>query len=106
MTVRKRGSRRIVVDGVTFRWKFPRRLTDQEEELPGVWAIAQRVEPEGPQLLLVFPERHHMSGPHAVQGRPVLPSEVAAGIRAAIEAGWQSDRPGKQFPWRMAEADA
>jgi hypothetical protein len=106
VAVRKQGSRRIVVDGVAYRWKFPRRLTDQEEELPGVWAVAQRVEPEGSQLLLVFPGRHHMSGPHADKGRPVLPSEVAAGIRAAVEAGWQADRPGKRFRWRMAEAGA
>ena len=106
MTVRKRGSRRIVVDGVAYRWKFPRRLADQEEDLPGVWVVAQRVEPEGSQLLLVFPSRHHMSGPNAGLGRPVLPSDVVAGIKAALIAGWQSHEPGKQFHWRMAEADA
>jgi len=104
VTVRKRGSRQIVVDGIAYRWSFPRWLTDQEEEFPGVWVVAHRIEPEGSQLLLEFPNRHHMSGPHADQGRPVLPSEVAAGIKAAVAAGWQSDRPGKQFCW-TSEAD-
>lgn len=106
MAANKRGSRRIVVDGVGYRWKFPRWRTDQEEDHPGVWAVAERVEPEGSQLLLVFPQRHHMSGPHAQQGRPVLPSDIAAGIRAALDAGWRSDRPGSQFRWRVAEQDA
>jgi len=97
----KQGSRRIV-DGVEYRWKFPRWRTDQEEDQHGVWAVAQRVE-EGSQLLLVFPQRHHMSGPHAQQGRPVLPSDIAAGIRAALTAGWHSDHAGSQFRWRVAE---
>lgn len=100
-----RGFRRIVVDGVAFRWKFPRRLTDQEEEQPGVWAIAQRIEPAGPKLLIVFLRRHHMSGPHAAQGRPVLPSDIAAAIRVALNAGWEAARPGKQFCWQVTEAD-
>lgn len=106
MAVRRRGFRRIVVDGIEYHWKFPRRSTDQEEERPGVWVVAQRVEPAGAMLCVVFPERHHMSGPHADEGKPVLPSEVVAGIRAALKAGWQADRPGKQFCWPMAEADA
>ena len=106
MAVRRRGFRKIVVGGVKFRWKFPRRVTDQEEERPGVWAVVQRVEPEGSQLLVVFPTRHHLSGPHKAEGRPVLPSEIVAGISAALNAGWVSDRPGKQFRWRMAEADS
>jgi hypothetical protein len=32
-----------------------------------------------------------------------LPSEIAAGIRLAVEAGWRSDLPGKQFRWRIVE---
>ena len=103
MAASNRGFRQIVVDGVGRRWKFPRRLTDQEEDQPGVWAVAQRVEPEGSQLLLVFPKRHHMSGPHAQKGRPVLPSDILAGIRGALNAGWQSDQPGIQFVQRVPE---
>ena len=103
MAASNRGFRQIVVDGVGRRWKFPRRLTDQEEDQPGVWAVAQRVEPEGSQLLLVFPKRHHMSRPHAQKGRPVLPSDILAGIRGALNAGWQSDQPGIQFVQRVPE---
>lgn len=104
VAIRKRGMRRVVVDGVEYRWKFPRRLTDQEEDYPGVFAAIQRVEPGGAMLCLIFPDRHHMSGPHAEKGKPVLPSEIAAGIRAALDAGWESDRPGKQFRWLSPEA--
>jgi hypothetical protein len=105
MAIRKRGFRRIVVDGVAYRWKVPHRLTqNQEDAWPGVWAAVQRIEPEGALLWVVFPLRYSLSGPLAEKGRPILPSEIAAGIRAALVAGWQADRLGKQFCYQMVEA--
>ena len=101
MSVRKRGFRRLVVGGVEYRWKFPRRLTDQEEEQPGVWAVVQSADPQGSQLLIVFPNRHHVSGPHAEKGKPALPSKIAAGIHAALKAGWDKALTG--FVWETAK---
>lgn len=46
-----------------------------------------------------------MSGPHADEGKPILPSEIVAAIRAALQAGWQSDQPGVRFVWRVAETN-
>jgi hypothetical protein len=100
MAARKQGFRRIVVDGVAYRWKFPHRLTEnQQDGWPGVRVLIQRVEPGGAFLYLEFPQRHHMSGPCSEFGKPVLPAEVASGIRAALAAGWQADRPSRPFQW-------
>src|SRR4051812_39293680 len=105
MAVRKKGSRRIVVDGVQYLWRFPRRMTQNEEDgWPGVMVTVNRVDCRGASLMLAFPQRFHLNGP-VVQSppRPVLPSDVAAGIRAALAAGWVADQPGKQFVLRVAE---
>lgn len=107
MAVNKRGFRRIVVDGIAYRWKFPLRLTQRQEDgWPGVAVAVQRVEPAGAFLWVAFPQRHHPSGACGHLSQPILPSEVAAGIRAALVAGWMSDLPGKQFVQRVEEPDA
>jgi hypothetical protein len=108
VAVRKKGSRRIVVDGVTYQWRFPRRPTQsQEDGWPGVFVTATRADGLRASLLLAFPRRFHLSGPVGQDPpRPVLPSDVAAGIRAALAAGWVADTPGRQFVVRVAEQDA
>jgi hypothetical protein len=108
VAVRKKGSRRIVVDGVTYLWRFPQRPTQsQEDGWPGVMVTISRADCPRASLLLAFPQRFHLSGPVGqVPPRPVLPSDVAAGIRAAREAGWVADQPGKQFVLQVAQQKA
>jgi hypothetical protein len=105
MAVRKKGSRRIVVDDVAYLWRFPRKPThSQEDGWPGVFVTANRSDCVRASLLLAFPRRFHLNGPVVQEPpRPVLPSDVAAGIRAALAAGWVADQPGKQFVLRVAE---
>jgi hypothetical protein len=108
VAVRKKGSRRIVVDGVVYLWRFPRRPTQsQEDGWPGVAVTVNREDCPRASLFLAFPQRFHLSGPVGQDPpRPVLPSDVAAGIRAGLAAGWVADQPGKQFVFRVAEAEA
>ena len=108
MAVRKKGSRRITVDGVIYLWRFPRRPTQsQEDGWPGVAVTVTREDCRRASLLLAFPQRFHLSGPVGeVPPRPVLPSEVARGIRAALAAGWRADEPGPQFIHRVTEPPA
>jgi hypothetical protein len=108
VAVRKKGSRRIVVDGVVYLWRFPRRQTQsQEDGWPGLAVTANRVDCPRGSLLIAFPQRFHLSGPVGqIPPRPVVPSDVAAGIRAALAAGWVADRPGKQFVLRVPEQEA
>jgi hypothetical protein len=104
MAVRKTGSRRIVVDGVTFRWGFPHRPTqDQKDGWPGVRLTVQPAECDGALLVVVFPRRFLMGGPCGEWGKPVLPSEVARAIREALAAGWRADQRSEQFVWQVKE---
>lgn len=105
MAVRKKGSRRIVVDGIVYLWRFPRRQTQsQEDGWPGVGVTVSREDCRRASLLLGYPQRFHLNGPVAQDlPRPVLPSDVARGIRAALEGGWQAQEPGPQFVYRVQE---
>ena len=108
MAVRKKGSRRIIVDGVAFQWRFPPRPNQsQGDGWPGVRVTVNRADCPKGSLLIGFPRRFHPSGPVChVPTRPVLPSDVAAGIRAAFDSGWVADRPGAQYVLLVPERDA
>lgn len=48
MAFRKKGSRFIIVDGVQYRWRFPHRPTQSEEDgWPGVLITASPVDCDG-----------------------------------------------------------
>src|SRR5437588_11679215 len=92
MAFRKAGSRRITVDGVTYRWRFPPRPTqDQQDGWPGVAVTISRADCRSAPLLLAFPQRFHLNGPVGeAPPRPGLPADVARGIRAALAARWRA----------------
>ena len=99
MAVRKTGMRRIVVDGVDYLWKFPRRPSHFDRDCwAGCAALVQRPERDGSVLFVQFPQHH--PGVAAARGFPVvpvLPSQIADAIRRAVAAGWQADKPGPAF---------
>ena len=99
MAVRKTGMRRIVVDGVNYLWKFPRRPTHFDWDCWGGCAVVvQRPDRGGSVLFVRFPQHH--PGVAAAVGYPVvsvLPSQIADAIRRAVAAGWRADEPGEAF---------
>ena len=91
----RRGSRRIEVDGVAYRWRLRTRPTDGQRlgHTPLIVAIAAEVGP-GPALIV----RHFHAHPGNTIGRraeAVTPREVVAMIREGIREGWQPSRPGR-----------
>ena len=90
MTIKKKGFRRIVVDGVTYLWRFPRRPTNLEwDGNLAFTVIVQHVDRTGSVLSLSFGHRHPTVA--RVWGSPVIsvtPSDVASGIRQALIEGW------------------
>lgn len=98
MAFPKRGSRFIVVDGIKYRWRFPPRPTQSEEDgWPGVMITVSPTECDGATLLVGFPNHYRLDGPCGFLGKPILPAEVALRIREAVAAGWPIDQPGKRF---------
>jgi hypothetical protein len=98
VAMRRAGLRRIVVDGVEYRWKFPRRRDYHDRDcVGGCYALACRPDCRGSVLYITFPQYHPGTAPGLFPVVPVLPSQIASAIRRAVAAGWQVDNPAAPF---------
>ncbi|MEU4114891.1 hypothetical protein AB0F71_10400 [Kitasatospora sp. NPDC028055] len=99
MALVKKGSRRIVVDGVEYRWRMSRKhwccdidastlgYVVEDAARPGTTLVVETGRPEQPE-------------PQLMPAEVVLPAEVAAGIRAARSQGWTPTAAGSPFQLR------
>jgi hypothetical protein len=99
MAFRKTGSRRIVVDGVAYLWRFNHRPSRGAwDGFTGCTVTVQQTDRIGSVLSIRYAEQHPTVA--AVWGTPILsvrPSHVASAIRRAKAAGWRSNEPGPGF---------
>ena len=82
MGIAKKGTRRICVDGVPYRW-VARELS------PGLRVVVQAA--DRPGAVLVLRTDQNIAATH------LHPSAVAAAVQRARAAGWESQRPGPAF---------
>jgi hypothetical protein len=94
MAIPKKGSRRIQVDGVGFRWRVRHKPTyAQSIYETGMSLAVQHEEESGAVLVVNLPQWHPQ---HSI-GTPVTPGDVERHIREALAAGWKPTEPGKTF---------
>jgi hypothetical protein len=121
---RKKGERRIIVDGVAYYWRIPQRAnTNQEDLWMSLFAIVRHAEEPHAELCVFFPQMHGVPGTYRtaeerarrrelqlakkLSAPPVTPREVAAAVREAVARGWRRDRsftlflPGSRFVRQM-----
>lgn len=93
----RKGSRRIIVGDVEFRWKVRGRPTYCQAMgwSPLCFAV-QQADGQGARLLVSVPCAHP-SNDLGFPAGAVLPRTVATAIKAAMEQGWQPLRPGPEF---------
>ncbi|GIH01365.1 hypothetical protein Pma05_79370 [Plantactinospora mayteni] len=97
MTLVIKGSRRITVDGVTYRWSIRRRPTYcQALGWSPLTFVVERAERPGAVMVASLPCAHPGNW-LGIPSQPVLPGTVAVGVRQALVAGWQPSRPGPAF---------
>ncbi|GAA4251649.1 hypothetical protein GCM10022255_045100 [Dactylosporangium darangshiense] len=97
MTLASKGSRRIVVDGVAFRWLVRRKPTYcQANGWAPLTFVVERAEGRGSVLAISLPSAHPGNW-FGLPSQPVLPGTVAACISRALAAGWRPSRPGPAF---------
>ncbi|MCE9553692.1 MAG: hypothetical protein K8T91_10020 [Planctomycetes bacterium] len=97
MTIPRKGSRRIVVDGTEYRWRVRHRPTYSQLALGHTLSVAIDIG-ENPQCtLLVDLSRAHLSNALGEPSTPVTPLEVSNLIRNARIAGWNPTEPGSAF---------
>ncbi|MFE7531214.1 hypothetical protein ACFU7Y_36715 [Kitasatospora sp. NPDC057542] len=105
MALAKKGSRRIVVDGVAYRWRVSRQhwCCDYEGSTLG-YAVEDATAPG--TTLVVDTGRPTLRTPDAVPAHVVMPREVAAGIRCARSKGWTPGAGGSPFKLHLSAARA
>ncbi|GAA1383057.1 hypothetical protein [Catellatospora chokoriensis] len=105
MTLPSKGSRRIVVDGVEFRWTVRRRPTyNQANGWSPLTFVAELAAEEPGAVLVVSMPYAHPGNWIGYLGGSVRPVAVAAGIREALTGGWQPAKPGPAFALTLADA--
>ncbi|MFD5434929.1 hypothetical protein ACFWJ4_22600 [Kitasatospora sp. NPDC127067] len=103
MALAKKGARRIVVDGVAYRWRVTKQhwCCDFEGSTLG-YAVEDAAHPA--TTLVVDTGRPTRHTPDAVPAHVVMPGEVAAGIRSARTEGWTPTANGSPFRLRLSAA--
>ncbi|MEU7169147.1 hypothetical protein AB0A70_31595 [Streptomyces morookaense] len=104
MALPRKGSRRIVVDGVTYRWTVRGRPTYDQGLCwsPLTFAVEHADSPG--TTLVVRTGRPHPGNWMGQPTEPVLPSAVADAIRTARRKGWTPEAPGSPFLLDQARA--
>lgn len=99
MALPRKGSRKIVVDGLAYRWFIRRSPTNWESEGHGITRFNVAIEreniPHKTRLILSVPVARPDSG--ETPAGVVLPGDVALYIREALQNGWIPDQAGS--PW-------
>ncbi|MEW1700834.1 hypothetical protein [Streptomyces sp. NPDC091278] len=97
MALAGKGSCRVVVDGVTCRWRVRGRPACDRVLVrrPLGYAVEQAEAPGS--ILVVITDRPHPGNWFEISARPVLSAEVAFTIRTARARGWTPGEPGSPF---------
>lgn len=97
MALGRKGSRHIVVDGTSYRWRLRRTPTYGQGLCwsPGTYAVEHAEHPG--TTLVVITNQPHTGNWLERPGNPVLPSDVADAIAAALRQGWVPTRTGSPF---------
>jgi hypothetical protein len=105
MATRKVGSRRLVVDGIGYRWRIRHRATNfQADYGSGTLHVAVELADHPGTVLVLDTDRRHPADWDERPIIPVLPSDVATWIRAALRAGWDPAAAGGPFQARATGA--
>ncbi|MEV5339966.1 hypothetical protein AB0K93_16000 [Streptomyces sp. NPDC052676] len=97
MALGRKGARRIVVDGTSYRWRLRRRPTYNQALCwsPCSYAVEHAVHPG--TTLIVTTDQPHTGNWLGRSAKAVLPSDVADAIQAALQQGWVPTRAGSPF---------
>ncbi|WP_405863480.1 hypothetical protein [Streptomyces sp. NBC_00005] len=97
MALGGKGARRIVVDGTAYRWRLRRRPTYFQSLAwsPCTFAVEHADTPG--ITLVVTTNQAHPSNWFGREAKPVLPSDVAQAIKAALGESWTPTAPGSPF---------
>lgn len=99
MALNKKGSRRITVDGVEYRWRIRRKPSYMQGLCwtPMTYAVEAANGNESGTTLIVTSSQAHSSNWVGAEAMPIRPAHVASSIREARNRGWEPTRAGSPF---------
>lgn len=98
MAARKKGSRRIAVDGVEYVWRFPRRPSSGAWDGNSAFVVTVQLADRTGSVLCLYPEHRHPTLARLFGSTiaAVTPSQIAAAVQRALDAGWRPAE-GREF---------
>lgn len=100
MTMPRKGTRRITVDGAAYRWRHRSRTRGYSAGAHALTFAVEREDAPGRLLSVTLADRAPMGDPccpgcaaDTADAEPITPSRVAASIRAALADGWDPRGP-------------
>lgn len=102
MTLARKGSRQIVVDGATYRWRIRHKPSYSQGNgwTPLTFAVEDATAPG--TTLVVRTGHAHSRNWLGLPTAPVLPADVAHAIRTARAQGWTPSATGSPFLFELA----
>ncbi|MFJ6718676.1 MULTISPECIES: hypothetical protein [unclassified Streptomyces] len=97
MALVKKGARLITVDGTTYRWRLRGRPTYDRGLVRSPLAYAVEHADSPGTTLVITTDQPHPGNWLGARGGPVLPTQVADGIRTALTNGWTPRAAGSPF---------
>ncbi|MEG3970629.1 hypothetical protein QUA00_23850 [Microcoleus sp. T2B6] len=101
MSIPKKGTRKIIVDGEPFIWLIRRQATYTQEYCGNLHVAIEHAQKPG-SVLVIITDRPHPQCWRTNEVRPVTPCDAAQWIRQAVQLGWQPQLPGITFEVRIA----
>lgn len=97
MTLVKKGSRQLDIDGTTYRWRLRGRPTYSQGtgDSPMTFAV-ELAENPGATLVVKTNQPHTGNWAH-MPANPILPSHVTRAVRTAMAQGWRPEQRGSAF---------
>jgi hypothetical protein len=104
MSIPKKGTRKILVDGEPFIWLIRRQASNMQADYGcGKLHVAvEHAENSGSVLVIITDRPHPQDCLRSNKVIPVKPSDVAQWIRQAMQLGWQPMRSGITFRVQIA----
>ena len=97
LTLARKGTRRIIVGSVAYRWKVRSRPTYcQAMGWSPLTFVVERAQPSGARLVVSLPFAHPSNWLGLPTG-PVFPRTVAGAIVLGLDNGWQPSQRGPDF---------
>ncbi|MFJ5136988.1 hypothetical protein [Streptomyces sp. NPDC088707] len=99
MALNKKGSRRVAIDGIEYRWRIRRKPSCMQGLCwtPLTYAVEAATGSQPGTNLTFTSGQAHPSNWVGVETGPIRPAHVVASIREARDHGWDPTRVGSPF---------